>query len=280
MRRSLSCCSRISRASATALPALAAEEAGHHVLEVDAHLLDSLRGEHLEAGEGLLLDLHLHLPRVEAAGAQLLAQLVARLGAGLAAGGDRGVLGAAGAVAAEAEAGTAVGGRRRQQQLQQPLLGALCRAGAHRLALLLLDHRHRHLDEVAHHRLDVAADVAHFGELARLHLDEGGAGELGEAAGDLRLADAGGADHQDVLGVDLVGHRRVEALAAPAIAQRDRHRLLCRLLADDVTVELGDDLARRQLFEPGERHGSRRRRRAGRSGGGHASSSRVMRSLL
>src|SRR3546814_16391148 len=52
--------------------------------------------------------------------------------------------------------------------------------------------------------LDVAADVADFGELRRLDLDEGRLCQLGEAAGDLGLADAGRADHQDVLRQHLV----------------------------------------------------------------------------
>ena len=105
-------------------------------------------------------------------------------------------------IAARAEAG---GGRRRgQQQLQQALLGALPGPFAHRLALLLPHHGDADLHEVADHRLDVAPHVAHLGELARLDLDEGGARELGEAAGDLGLADARGADHEDVLRVDLL----------------------------------------------------------------------------
>jgi hypothetical protein len=37
------------------------------------------------------------------------------------------------------------------------------------------------------------------------------------------------------------------------ISDGDRHRLLRRALPDDVAVELGHDLPRRQLLEPGER---------------------------
>src|SRR3546814_19863817 len=52
--------------------------------------------------------------------------------------------------------------------------------------------------------LDVAADVADFGELRRLDLDEGRLRQLGESAGDPGLADAGRADPQDVLRQNLV----------------------------------------------------------------------------
>ncbi len=97
-------------------------------------------------------------------------------------------------------------------------------------------------------RFDVAADVADLGELAGLDLEEGRGGQLGQAAGDLGLADAGRADHEDVLGRDLVGQvgrqrwrRRKRLRRAMATA------FLAALLADDVLVELGDDLPGRQL---------------------------------
>src|SRR4029453_4138073 len=63
---------------------------------------------------------------------------------------------------------------------------------------------------------------------------------------DLGLADPGRADHQDVLGVDLVAQIAGHVLAAPAVPQGDRDRPLRGVLADDVAVELGDHLARRE----------------------------------
>jgi hypothetical protein len=68
-----------------------------------------------------------------------------------------------------------------------------------------------------------------------------GAGQLGQAPGDLGLADAGGAHHDDVLGRDLVAQVALDLLAAPAVAQRHGDRPLGVLLADDVAIELGDD---------------------------------------
>jgi hypothetical protein len=47
--------------------------------------------------------------------------------------------------------------------------------------------------------VDVAADIADLGELGRLDLQERRLRQLGQPAGDLGLAAAGGADHQDVL---------------------------------------------------------------------------------
>ena len=119
----------------------------------------------------------------------------------------------------------------------------------HVLELLLADHVHGELDEVAHHRLDVAADVADLGELRRFDLDERRLRELGQAPRDLGLADAGRADHQDVLRRHILGQLGRQLLAPHAVAQRDGDRALGLRLADDVLVELGDDLARRQRID-------------------------------
>jgi hypothetical protein len=65
----------------------------------------------------------------------------------------------------------------------------------------------RDLDQIADDRVDVAADVADLGELGRLDLDERRLGEPRQPARDLGLADAGRADHQDVLRRDLLAQR-------------------------------------------------------------------------
>src|SRR5690606_33865993 len=80
-------------------------------------------------------------------------------------------------------------------------------------------------------------------ELGGLDLDEGGTGELCEAARDLGLADTGRADHQDVLRHHFVAQALVELMAPPAVAQRDGNRTLGVVLADDMPVEFGDDLS-------------------------------------
>ena len=101
----------------------------------------------------------------------------------------------------------------------------------------------RDLDQVAHDLLDVAADVADLGELGRLDLEERRAGEPRQPARDFGLADAGRADHQDVLRQHLLAQLVVELEPPPAVAQRDRDRALGVVLADDEAVELGDDFA-------------------------------------
>src|SRR3546814_213265 len=82
-----------------------------------------------------------------------------------------------------------------------------------------------------------------FGELGGLDLDEGGVGQFGQAARDFGLAYTGGPYHEDVLGDDFVAQRLGHLLAAPAVAQGDRHGALGAILSDDVLVEFGDDFS-------------------------------------
>jgi FXSXX-COOH protein len=59
-----------------------------------------------------------------------------------------------------------------QQRVEQPVFRGIRGAigdARHRVLALQL---HGHVDEVAHDRVDVAADIADLGELRRLDLDE------------------------------------------------------------------------------------------------------------
>ena len=139
------------------------------------------------------------------------------------------------------------GRRGRRQQVEQALLDAAAGFRLHVLAFLFPHQADGVFDQLADHALHVAAVVAHLGVLRGLDLDEGGAGQLGQPAGDLGLADAGGADHHDVLGGHLLAHVAFELLAAPAVADGDGHGPLRRVLSDDVPIEFGHDLPRRQV---------------------------------
>ena len=136
--------------------------------------------------------------------------------------------------------------RRRQQQIEKPLFGILLGLAANFLEPLFPHHIDGELDQVAHHRLDIAANIADLGELRGLDLDEWRLREAREAAGDLGLADSSRSDHQNVFRDDVLGKLRRQLLPAHAVAQRNRHGALRVLLPDDVLVELCDDLPRRQ----------------------------------
>ena len=191
-------------------------------LELAGHLLHARRGHdlHPQGGGG---DLYLDLAVVQIPGAQLVAELLAgrarRRGS---------------ALLLEARGG-------RKQGIEDALLG--CRLGliAQPGHLLLAGHLHRHVGEVADHGLHVPADVAHLGELGRLHLDEGGVRQARQAPRDLGLAHARGPDHEDVLGRDLRAQGLVDLHTPPTVAQGDGHRALGVILTDDMLIQLGDD---------------------------------------
>ena len=115
--------------------------------------------------------------------------------------------------------------------------------GLHLTALALPRQADADLDQIAHDGVDVAAHVAHLGELGGLHLQERRTGETGEAARNLGLSATGGADHEDVFGQHLLAQILGELLAPPAVAQCDGDGTLGISLADDVAVELGHDFA-------------------------------------
>ena len=136
----------------------------------------------------------------------------------------------------------------RQKKVQQAIFGQFLGFGFVDIALLVLNDVARQFDEVANHALDVAAHVAHLGEFAGLDLDERAFRELGQASGDLGFADAGGADHDDVLGRHVLRHLGRELLSAPAVSERNRHCPLGVFLADDVAVEFLDDSCGGEIF--------------------------------
>ena len=189
-----------------------------HVAEIDRPDGGARQAGDLEHGQSAAAGLHLDLDLlvVELVGAQLLAERLARGGAGC----------------------------RPDERIEHALLGGEMRTRLDLPALVLLDEADADLDEVAHDLLDVAPDIADFRELGRLHLEERGAGEAGETAGDLRLAATGRADHEDVLRKNLLLHGAFELLPPPAVAQSDGDGALGVVLSDDVPVELGDDFAR------------------------------------
>ena len=175
---------------------------------------------------------------------------VGGLGGGVHGGGELDEVGAG-----DLDGGGGVGGGggggvcRWEQEVEEAIFGGELGLVFDVFELFFADHVDGDLDEVADDGFDVAADVADLGELGGFDLEEGRVGELGETAGDLGFADAGGADHDDVFGHDLVGELGRELLATGAIAQGDGDGALGGGLADDVLVELEDDLARGHLVE-------------------------------
>ena len=136
---------------------------------------------------------------------------------------------------------------RADERVQNALLRLQMRLCADFFALAVAHEANRRLDKIAHDLIDVAADIANFGELRRLNLEEGRIGKLREPPRNLGLADARRADHEDIFRKNFFPHIPVELLAAPAVAQSDGDRALGVMLADDITVQFGYDFPRREV---------------------------------
>src|SRR3989441_1169357 len=263
--------------------------------EIDVGALYALgRLHHLQPGKALLLHLDFDLALLERPLLELLAQLLAGAAAALLGlhvalhrfrghvalrrdheqrSGTGSLLPAARSLGRLGGWGRRGNGRRWQQQIEQALLRARFRLRIDVVFTLAAHHVDRHVHQLAHHGLDVAAHVSDLCELGRLDLQERRAREARQAPRDFRLAHAGGADHDDVVRQDLVANVLRGLRAAPAVAHRDGHGLLRHLLAHDVAVQLGHDLPGRQLLEPRQSLLRRGRR------GGHPIRPPVLREL-
>ncbi len=173
--------------------------------------------EQRHAAGGLHLDFDLLV--VELAGAQLAAECF--FGGGAGAGAD--------------------------QRIEDAAFGRLLRARLNVFSLSLPGQRDGNLDQIAHDLLDVAADIADFGEFRRFDLEKGCAGKLGQAARDFRFADAGRADHQNVLRQHLFAQPLFQLQSPPAVAQRNGDRPFGIALSDNEAVELGNNFTGRKI---------------------------------
>ena len=229
-----------------ALFGLGAEKAGQDILDVDVHILDAGVADDFKSREAPFAHVDLHRAVVEPAFAELLAEFLAAAREVLAgplrlAGSGRGV--ARGRDTHRPPDWTG------KQQIQQALFRVGLGLVGYLFEFFLPHHVNGDLHQVADHGFHIPADVAHFGELGGLHLQEGRVGQPGQPPRNLRFAHAGRPDHDDVLGHDLFGHLRRKLLSPDAVAQSDGHGSLGGLLSHHVLVQLHDDLARRHLVE-------------------------------
>src|SRR6266850_4138528 len=221
---------------------LLAEHTGKHVLDVDVHLLNALVGDDFKRRHGAFADLKVHHPLIELSFAKLRAQLFAsalRLLALL------GQLRFACSLRRRR--------RRRQEEIKNAFLGGLLGTVGNFVELFLADHVDRRFHQVAHHGFHIAADVTDFGIFGSLHLNKGTAGETCQAPRNFRFADAGRSDHQNIFRQDILCDFRRKLLAAHAVAERYRNGALGGVLADDILVQLRDNLPRSHVVERGKK---------------------------
>ena len=140
-----------------------------------------------------------------------------------------------------------------RKQVQHPLFRDFAGLDLDFLFFFFFDHVYREVREVADDRLDIPPDVAHFSEFGSFDLDKRRLRQFGEATRNFGLADAGGADHDDILRHDLLAQILGNLLAPPAVTQRDGDGALGFLLPDDIAVKLRNNLPRRHHRRRSER---------------------------
>ena len=235
IRASHSCSKSTRRASATrhfAADAALGQDLLEHPLEVEVHLLQAHPGEHHRRGASARCA-SLHPPVVHLAGGASPASSPASAGSARANRGCRGGV---------------EGGRGGSQKVQQPLLGpaaGLLARPAPAPAAGPGRWRSRPTRGPCSRRRGRSSRPRCTGGL---DLDERGAGQPGQPAGDLGLPHAGRPDHEDVLRGHFLPHVLGKLLPPPAVADGHGHRPLRVVLADDVAVQLGNDFTRGQVW--------------------------------
>ena len=84
--------------------------------------------------------------------------------------------------------------------------------------------------------------ITHFGVLGRFDLDEWCVDQVSQASRNLRLSNAGRADQDQVAGTNLITEVIGQLPASPTVANGDRSGAFGGILADDILVELCNDL--------------------------------------
>ena len=98
-----------------------------------------------------------------------------------------------------------------------------------------------------HDLFHVATHVTHLGELGGFNLDKRRAGQFRQAAADFGFAHASRPDHEDILRRNFLTQAFCHLFTPPAVSQSNRNSTLGIFLANNVTIQLGNDFTRRKL---------------------------------
>ena len=128
------------------------------------------------------------------------------------------------------------------QGIQDAFLRRQFGLGLNGLSALFAYHGQGNFHQIADDLFHVPAHISNFGKFSGFNLDERRAGQAGQTAGDFRLTDTGGADHQNILRHHFFAHGAFQLHAPPAVAQGDGDRALGIVLADDKAVQFGNNL--------------------------------------
>ncbi len=201
------------------------EEVAEHIFEVDAHFFESVGRKDFNGGALSFRDIDLDKLVFKSSIAEFASEFFA-----------------GGIVACIS--GVFVFGATGEEEVEELVFGGFAGFDLNGSGFFFFEHFDGEFGEVADHGLDIAADVADFGKLGGFDFEEGSLGEFGESSCDLGFTDAGGTDHQDIFGSDLVAEFGADLLSAPTVAECDGNGAFGGILSDDVAVEFADDLAR------------------------------------
>src|ERR1700688_58754 len=174
-----------------------AEDVRQHVLQIDVHLFDALIRDDLEGRKITLASFNFDGAVVEFAFAQLLPQFLSRAA---------GRFSESGIAVDDNSAGVrgrAIVGRsrrgRRQKNIEQTFFRVQFGLVGNVFKFFFANHFDGDLDQIANHGFHLAAYVTDFSKLGSFYFKKWGVRELSQSPGDFGFADAGRADHQDVL---------------------------------------------------------------------------------
>ena len=93
------------------------------------------------------------------------------------------------------------------------------------------------LSEVADDGVNIAPNVTDFSKFSGFDFDKRRIGKLGQTSCDFGFTHAGGANHQNIFGMNFSAQGLGNLLATPAVAQSNSDRAFGAILPDDVFVE-------------------------------------------
>ncbi len=129
------------------------------------------------------------------------------------------------------------------KRVENAFFGRRLRCRLYILALCFAHHADCDFNQVADNGVDIPAHITDLGELGCLDFQKRRACELCKTPGNFGFADACRSDHQYVFRGDFFAQRSLDALAAPTISKRDGDSAFGGVLADNETVEFGNNFA-------------------------------------
>ena len=110
------------------------------------------------------------------------------------------------------------------------------------------DHPDSIFRQITDNAFNIPANITDFGKFRGFHLDERSTDQFGQPAGYFGFTHAGGTDHQDILGNNLITQIFIDFASPVPVPESDGNGLFCFVLSDNEAVQLMHDLPGCQLL--------------------------------